>query len=231
MSCVSTEKCLARKDVDPVRRREANIACMPSSIMSVYLALLFRLNPFPQKLIRKNYCRPAEKRRRLWMLNTCSSYILEPSQIKTWPKPHPNYVNLDPTKIMIRKPRPCQIWLIACVAAECKQMSKWKEKVRECIGSWLMRGCRCSLKHDWSASRLWSNQSFDQKCLDLVRSNGLPAICWPEWGSPSQLRLQDVKQMFKMLIDDHALICRINGFGSKDKSAIAQKVPQPKDQA
>ena len=24
--------------------------------------------------------------------------------------------------------------------------------------------------------RLWSNQSFDQKCLDLVRSNGLPGL-------------------------------------------------------
>ena len=45
------------------------------------------------------------------------------------------------------------------------------------------------------------------------------------------LHLQHVKQMFKMQMSADALICRINGFGSKDKSAIAQKVPQPKDQA
>ena len=45
------------------------------------------------------------------------------------------------------------------------------------------------------------------------------------------LHLQDVKQMFKMQIYADALICRINGFGSKDKISIVQKVPQPKDLA
>ena len=45
------------------------------------------------------------------------------------------------------------------------------------------------------------------------------------------LHLQHVKQMFKMQIYADALICRINGFGSKDKISIVQKVPQPKDLA